>query len=135
VSQAGGRICVENDKLHLPHQMWSHLCFPEWKQKPQKRKLEEGDEPEEVEQPEEKQSKTEADEEEEEEKQSVSREEGEGPSSEVADDGSDVNDRLCHLCMFVRGMSNVWGKANVNVLTRKTGRNPSTREGTLLSDT
>uniref|UniRef100_A0A1I8BQC9 C2H2-type domain-containing protein n=1 Tax=Meloidogyne hapla TaxID=6305 RepID=A0A1I8BQC9_MELHA len=114
------RPISQEEKHKLEIQMWGHLCFPEWKQKPQKRKYQ----PEE-EQNEEKEEKDVKEEVIEEDKQifqkikkskekleeiEEEKEEDDGgrastttlttsTGGEAEGSSNDVNDRLCHICM------------------------------------
>jgi hypothetical protein len=81
--------------------MWSQLCFPEWKQKPQKRKLEDSDGMKEDLNEQEKRHNKFAD------YERRDSEETEEPNGNIGDDpemmdeqeATELNDRLCHLCM------------------------------------
>jgi hypothetical protein len=93
--------------------MWSQLCFPEWKQKPQKRKLEENlqEEDNKIVEIEEKKKREPIEVEKMATKTAIKKEEMEEEEfggeteaiieAEDADNSGGVNDRLCHLCMFV----------------------------------
>jgi predicted RNase H-like nuclease (RuvC/YqgF family) len=98
--------------------MWGHLCFPEWKQKPQKRKYKVMEEQNEqvkdrvedgqqliqmikkIKQENEKNEDEEVkDEEEEEDGDRTSTTTTMTGAGDVEGNSNDVNDRLCHICM------------------------------------
>uniref|UniRef100_A0A915LUK3 C2H2-type domain-containing protein n=1 Tax=Meloidogyne javanica TaxID=6303 RepID=A0A915LUK3_MELJA len=109
------RPISQEEKHKLEIQMWGHLCFPEWKQKPQKRKYQTEEEltevkeakKEEVEGPAfqkrkmKKEEKLEEPEEDKDEEDDGGRESITTTSAggDVEGSSNDVNDRLCHLCM------------------------------------
>nr|CAD2188230.1 unnamed protein product [Meloidogyne enterolobii] len=111
------RPISQEEKHKLEIQMWGHLCFPEWKQKPQKRKYQTEEEltevkeeakKEEVEGPafqkrkmkkEEKLEEPEEDKEEEDDGGRASTTTTSAGGGDGEGSSNDVNDRLCHLCM------------------------------------
>nr|CAD2155043.1 unnamed protein product [Meloidogyne enterolobii] len=109
------RPISQEEKHKLEIQMWGHLCFPEWKQKPQKRKYQTEEELTEVKEEakkeevevfqkrkmkkEEKLEEPEEDKEEEDDGGRASTTTTSAGGGDGEGSSNDVNDRLCHLCM------------------------------------
>ncbi|KAF7636882.1 hypothetical protein Mgra_00003622 [Meloidogyne graminicola] len=102
------RPISQEEKHKLEIQMWGHLCFPEWKQKPQKRKYQINEEENEEKGGQEEINKKVKEENNKEEIENDGEEEDGRTSTtttittsagDIEGNSTEVNDRLCHLCM------------------------------------